>query len=233
MNKNVIITGGNKGIGLETTKLFFNKGYQVYILARDFSNFELKNEDNIHCIECDLSNLDNINGIFDSIESVDILINNAGIFIGKTYDKYSEEEIKKVMDVNLHAPIKLIEEASKKMIKNKFGRIINLSSISGQAASKDLWYGISKAGIIATTKSFARNLGSHGITVNAVAPGPVETDMVSAVSEESKNKTLESTYLKRFALPEEIAKTIFCIATEFPEYINGQTIDINNGLNYR
>lgn len=139
------------------------------------------------------------------------------------------KKIDEIIQVNIKAPVALIREISKVMISKGFGRIINNASIAGEIGHPDIWYGITKAGIINMTKSFAKILGPSGIVVNAVAAGPVETEMLKIIPEQRKKDIKNAVYTGRFAYPEEIADTIYWLATESPEYINGTCIDINNG----
>ncbi|MBK1809826.1 SDR family oxidoreductase [Clostridium sp. YIM B02505] len=229
MRKTVLITGGNKGIGLECTRLFLKDNYKIITVARDYANFEFNDNENVVKIEYDLSYVNGIDKLVSELGHIDILVNNAGIMSSIPYDIYSEEEIKKIMNINLYAPIEFIKHVSKSMIASGNGRIINTSSIAGQIGHPDIWYGVSKAGLINATKSFAKLLGSKGIIINAVAPGPVETDMMTQIPEQRKKDIKSSVYLDRFAKPEEVAKTIYWLATDSPEYINGTCIDINNG----
>lgn len=228
MSEKVLITGGNKGIGLETTKLFYNTGYDIYIVARDFKNFEY-NGNKIHKIEFDVSNIEKIEDLILDIGDIDILINNAGIMNSIKYDEYSNEKKDRLMAVNLYAPVEFINHVSKKMIEKKKGRIVNVASVAGYTGHPDIWYGISKAGIINVTKSFAKILAPYNIIINAVAPGPAETDMLDVIPEKRKEFMKSSTYTNRFAKAWEIADTIYWLATKSPEYINGTCIDINNG----
>lgn len=229
MNKTVLITGGNKGIGLETTRLFLKNNYKVIIVARDFKNFEFNDNNNVKKVEYDISNIENIAALVNKIGHVDILINNAGIMNSIPYDNYPLERMNKIMDINLYAPIEFIKEVSKSMVLSGSGRIVNTASVAGQIGHPDIWYGVSKAGIINATKSFAKLLGPKGIIVNAVAPGPVETDMLSVIPEQRKKDIKNSVFTDRFAKAEEVAKTIYWLSTDCPEYINGTCIDINNG----
>jgi len=227
MMKHVLITGGNKGIGLETTKLFLEKGYMVTIVARDFSNFQPLN--NCKYIEFNLMEIDKIPKLMSSIDEVDILINNSGILNTFSFDNYPKEKKEEMLKVNLEAPIELINCVSKQMVKNKAGRIVNNASIAGQIGHPDVWYGITKAGLINATKSYAKLLGKNGIVINAVCAGPVETEMLKQIPEFRKETTLKNTYLGRFAKPQEVAEAILWLATECPEYVNGTCIDLNNG----
>ena len=227
--KKVLITGGNKGIGLETTRLFLENNYKVIVVARDYTNFEFNDNDNVEKIKYDLSNVEGIKDLVDKIGHIDVLVNNAGIMNSIPYDSYPKADMEKLMNINLYAPIEFIKHTSKSMISAKSGRIVNTASVAGQIGHPDIWYGISKAGIINATKSFAKLLGEHGIVVNCVAPGPVETDMLNVIPEQRKNSIKSNVFTDRFAKPEEVAKAIFWLATDCPEYINGTCIDINNG----
>lgn len=227
--KKVLITGGNKGIGLETTRLFLENNYKVIVVARDYTNFEFNDNDNVEKIKYDLSNVEGIKDLVYKIGHIDILVNNAGIMNSIPYDSYPKADMEKLMNINLYAPIEFIKHTSKSMINAKSGRIVNTASVAGQIGHPDIWYGISKAGIINATKSFAKLLGEHGIVVNCVAPGPVETDMLNVIPEQRKNSIKSNVFTDRFAKPEEVAKAIFWLATDCPEYINGTCIDINNG----
>lgn len=226
----VLITGGNKGIGLATTGEFLSHGYRVYVVARDFSKFTLGDEKNVEKIEFDLANVTEIPRLAEGIGEIDILINNAGIMHGIAYEEYTEEKKERILKVNLEAPVALIKAFSQGMIKKGKGRIVNTASIAGEIGHPDIWYGVTKAGIINITKSFAKLLGPQGIVINAVAPGPVETEMLEIIPKERKEGMKKVAYTGRYAQSEEIARTIYWLATDCPEYVNGTCIDINNGV---
>lgn len=227
--KKVLITGGNKGIGLETTKLFLEAGYKVIVVARDFVGFPLKDNENVEMIEFDVSHISEIKALAQKVGYVDVLVNNAGIMYSLPYNEYPEENKERLMNVNLYAPIEFITQFADEMIKAKSGRIISLASVAGQIGHPDIWYGVSKAGIINATKSFAKLFAKDGIIINAVAPGPTLTDMMDVIPEARKAAMKANTYTNRFAKPEEIAGTVFWLGTDSPEYINGVCIDLNNG----
>jgi len=230
MSKTVLITGGNKGIGLATTEFFLNKGYKVIVIGRDFSNFKFNNNENVEIIKFDISDINEIPTLVDKLGDIDILVNNAGIGNRVEYDDYSQDKVNKILKVNIEAPVAFIKEVSKKFLIKQKGRIVNVASQAAEVGNPDIWYGITKAGLVNVTRSFANILGKNGIVINAVAPGPVETDMIlNSPYNERFERIKERSYLKRIAKPIEIAKTIFWLATESPEYINGETIDINNG----
>ena len=219
----VLITGGNKGIGLELTKMFLALNYEVLVIARDFSEFELKEK--VECIAFDLVEVEKIPNLIESIgKKIDVLINNAGVMYSLPYDAYPNEKVNTMLKLNLEAPIKLIEECEKQGVK----RIVNNASIAGQIGHPDVWYGATKAGIINATKSFAKIFEGR-VVINAVAPSPVETDMLEMIPLARREAFLKTVVTKRFAHADEVAKTILWLATESPEYINGTTIDINSG----
>ena len=227
MRKTALVTGGNKGIGLEVTKAFVALDYDVIVLARDFNNFELETHPNIKMITFDLAQVDAIPALIASLPAIDILINNAGIMYAIPYQSYENNKINAMLKINLEAPVKLIEAVAKSMLTHG-GRIVNNASIAGQIGHPDIWYGITKAGLINATKSFSKIFDGK-IIINAVAPSPVATDMLNTIPQARQEAFLKSVISKRFAQPEEIAKTIVWLATESPEYINGTVIDINNG----
>ena len=224
--KHVLITGGNKGIGLEVTRQLLDLGFAVTVLARDLSPIE---DLNCRGIKFDLHNIKDIANVVSSIDDIDILINNAGIMNTCRYHDYPEGKKMEMLKINIEAPVELMTCVSKKMIEKKQGRIVNVASIAGEIGHPDIWYGITKAGLINATKSFAKELGPHGIIVNAVAPGPVDTDMMNSIPKERQESILRNVYSGRFARPEEVAQAIVWLATDCPSYINGTCIDINNG----
>lgn len=225
----VLITGGNKGIGLALSEKFQRAGFQVKVLARDFSSFALQDCDNVEAITYDLRDVEGIPQLMADIGDVDILINNAGIMHALPFDSYPWQKMDEIIRINIQSPVALIREASRAMIAKGFGRIVNNASIAGEIGHPDVWYGITKAGVINMTKSFAKILGPKGIVINAVAAGPVETDMLAVIPEQRKKEIKNAVYTGRFAFPTEVADAMYWLATDCPEYINGTCIDINNG----
>jgi 3-oxoacyl-[acyl-carrier protein] reductase len=229
--KRVLITGGNKGIGLEITRLFLDRGdFEVLVLGRSFENMPGEIKDRVKEIEYDLENIAGIKELVTEIGYIDVLINNAGVMFKKTYADYDEETKIKSLKVNLEAPVELISHFAPLMQAQKSGRIVNVASIAGHTGHPDIWYGISKAGIINLTKSFAKTLGSSGIVINCVAPGQVSTDMLQVIPKERQEMFINNSILKRPAKPDEVAKTVFWLATDSPEFMNGACLDINNGV---
>ncbi len=229
MKKRALITGGNKGIGLAVSQALLALDFEIVVVARDFNDFPLGGLPDVTEIEADLSSLDVIPKIVEIAGNIDVLINNAGFMQPKyTYDNYPAEAKEAIMNVDLYAPVELMNQFSKFMKEQQYGRIVNTASIAGQIGHPDVWYGIAKAGLINATKIYAKLLGSEGITVNCVAPSPVETEMQKDNSEERKAEFKKTVVSGRFATAEEIAKAIIWLATDCPEYINGITVDINN-----
>lgn len=233
MGKRILITGGTRGIGLETVKLLKNKGHNIIVIGRDFSNFPFQNSEQITTLSFDISHVDEIPALVAGIGEVDVLINNAGISSGLSYAEYTQEKQEYLLKVNIEAPVAFIREVAKYYLKKGEGRVVNVASQAAQIGHPDIWYGITKAGLINATISFADILGEKGITVNAIAPGPVSTDMIK---NSSVHKRLESlinrTYLGRPATSSEVAEVIVWLAAESPGYINGEIININNGTQH-
>lgn len=229
VTKNALVTGGNKGIGLEVTRELVELGYTVYVVARTFDDCELLNSESVIQKKFDLTLVDQIPQLVSEMNDIDILVNNAGLMHSIPFDDYPQDKLNQMLKLNIEAPVALIREVSKAMVKKGSGRIVNNASVAGQIGHPDVWYGITKAGLINATKSFAKLLGANGIVVNAVAPGPVETDMLATIPEARKEVVKNSVYSGRFAKAEEVAKAIVWLATDCPEYINGTCVDVNNG----
>lgn len=227
--KKVLITGGSRGIGLAAAKRFLDEGFKVINVSRNAEQCELQGE-NIKNISFDLSEVEKIPELIGQIGEVDVLVNNAGIM---NADKlkggdYPEELKSKILRVNLEAPIALINECSKSMVKKGAGRIVNVTSVAGSTGHPDYWYGASKAALINATKSFAKMLGEHSIVVTSVAPGPVYTDMLEQIPKDRLEGQKSRMIGGRFATPQQIAEIIYWLATSAPDQVNGSSIDANN-----
>ena len=221
-----LITGAGRGIGLATARAFSGAGWRVLALDKDFSAF---NERSLTKVDFDLRKLAEIPDLIKSLGDVHTLVNNAGVLFCDPYDAIPEEHKREVIAVNLEAPVKLIESVSIQMKRRRSGRIVNVGSVAAFTGHPDLWYGITKAGILNLTKAWARELGPHGVLVNAVAPGPTQTAMYDQLPQARKDGVMRSVHSGRVCRPEEVAAAILWLGSACPEYVNGTTLDVNDG----
>jgi len=233
-NGNVFISGASRGIGNSIAKYFAKNDYIVVGTSRNEFKFDEKNE-NLIPIKLDVTSRDDVQNCFDFLKSEnllpDILINNAGITSDQIFLRMKNEDWDNVIDTNLNGVFNLSKIFVKNMIKNKKGRIINISSISGLMGNPgQVNYSASKSALNGFTKSLAKELGSRNITVNCVAPGFIETDMTSFLEEDAKQRIEETIPLGRLGKGEDIAKLVAFLASDEASYITGQTISIDGGL---
>lgn len=225
MVKKVLITGASRGIGKITAKTLINEGYEVYLTSR--SEINSKN-----FIKADLSNLNDVKALFEKIKEVDILINNAGQYIYSPVENISKEKITELFNVNFLSHYYLTSLVVPYMKKNKWGRIINISSISGVVGeSYASLYSASKSAFFGFSKSLALELAEFNITINSISPGWVETDLTNnALSDEEKEETKEIIPQKRFVEPVEIANLVKYLISDEAKGITGQNINLCAGL---
>ena len=238
--KNVFITGSTRGIGKAVALAFAKEGANIVLNGRSEITPEQRQEIEAFGVKCiglsgDISDFDAagemIQATVDQLGSIDILVNNAGITKDNLIMKMSEEEFDKVIEVNLKGAFNCMKHVSRIMLKQRSGHIINMSSVSGVMGNAgQVNYCASKAGIIGMTKSLARELGSRGITVNAIAPGFIETEMTDVLSEDVKENLLGSIPLKRMGQTKDIAETVAFLASDKAAYITGQTISVDGGM---
>ena len=212
-----LVTGAAGGIGRATADALQKAGVKVHRL-------DLKGE-----VAYDLTNLAGIPKLVESLGEIDILVNNAGIQAALSIDQYTDEARQRVLRVNLEAPVELIRAVSKQMVARKRGRIVSLASVAAYTPHTDLWYGVTKAGVVSFTRSFATYLGPHGIQVNAVAPGPIDTPLLDRAQPERVDALMKVVFTRRKGKPEEVAEAIRWLALEAPPIINGAVIDITDG----
>ncbi|MFL5001535.1 MAG: SDR family NAD(P)-dependent oxidoreductase [Xanthobacteraceae bacterium] len=177
----------------------------------------------------DLTELAAIPGLIAKIGKLDVLVNNAGIQAALPIDRYTDEARGRMLRINLEAPVELIRAASKSMAERGAGRIVNVASVAAYTAHTDLWYGVTKAGVVSFTRSFASYLGPQGIQVNAVAPGPIDTDLLKNAQPERIAQLMRAVYTKRVGRPEEVAEAIRWLALDAPAILNGAVIDVTDG----
>ena len=242
MSKTAIVTGGSRGIGRATAIELSKMGMNVAVLFH--GNQEKADETVAACkangveaiaIKCDVKVMAEvqiaIENVMETFGSVDVLVNNAGVTKDGLLLRMSEEDFDAVVDTNLKGCFLFSKACAAIMMKQRSGKIINIASIVGlQGNAGQANYAASKAGIIGFTKSLAKELGSRGITVNAVAPGFVETDMTDVLSDKVKEAFLNMVPLKRTAKPEDIANAIGFLASEKAAYITGQVLTVDGGM---
>ena len=238
----VLVTGGSRGIGKETAKVYAENGYDVainYVSDRtDVEGIKKEFQDmGVKClmIKADVSNEEDVNNMVEKVISefgkIDVLVNNAGITKDTLLMRMSKEDFDKVIDINLKGTFLVTKAVSKYMMKKRCGSIINLSSVVGVAGnSGQSNYSASKAGIIGFTKSIAKELASRNIRANAVAPGFIETDMTNVLKDEVKESIGNQIPLKRMGTAREVAEVIYFLGTEKSSYITGQVINIDGGM---
>jgi len=222
------ITGGGRGIGRETGSAFLAAGWTVLALDKDFSPFDLTGA-GLERIEFDLTNLAGIAPLVGTLGEINTLVNNAGTLYCEPYDAIPEAHQREILAVNLQAPIALMQALAPQLRARKAGRIVNVGSVAAFTGHPDLWYGATKAALLNVTKSYAGWLGRDGILVNAVAPGPTLTPMYDQLPDSRKEGVMRSVYSGRACTPQEVAQAILWLGTASPEYMNGMTLDVNNG----
>ena len=222
--KTVLITGAGRGIGLATARSFAAAGWRVLSLDKEFES-EVVGER----VEFDLRQISGLSTMIASLGELDTLVNNAGVVHCDPIDAIPEAHQSEILAVNLEAPAALIANVAPGMKARRSGRIVNVSSVSAFTGHPDLWYGITKAGLLNLTKSWARVLGPHGVLVNAVAPGPTKTRMYDQLPQSRRDEVMRVVYSRRVCQPEEVAQAIFWLGSLCPEYVNGTTLDVNNG----
>ncbi|HXM82436.1 MAG TPA: SDR family oxidoreductase [Burkholderiales bacterium] len=228
--KTALVTGAGRGIGLATAKALAAAGLRVLALDLEFSDDSLKG---VERVTYDLVDLARIPGLVVKLGTIDVLVNNAGVQTAVPIERYTDEARQRILRVNLEAPVELIRALSKQMIERKSGRIVNVASVAAFTAHTDLWYGVTKAGVVSFTRSFASYLGPHGIQVNAVAPGPVDTELLKKAQPERVEQLMKNMYTRRPGRTDEIAEAIRWLALDAPVILNGAVIDLTDGCYLR
>jgi 3-oxoacyl-[acyl-carrier protein] reductase len=233
--KTVLVTGASRGIGNAIAEEFKKNNFSVIGTATSESGVEALTEQNIKAYVLDLNSRDSINEFWDKLESdghqISVLINNAGITRDNIVLRMSDEEWSDIMNVHLYGTFQLSKRALKMMLKEKYGRIINISSASASIGNRGQSnYAAAKAGVEAFTKSLAKEVGKRDITINAVAPGFISTDMTEQNDGVNSEYLIKEIPMGRFGEPKEVANLVSFLCSEQASYITGQTIHINGGL---
>lgn len=240
--KNVVVTGGSRGIGKAIALEFGSKGANVVInyVSSDVEAKKVAEEiirlgGNALVVKGDVSKFDDgkklIDEAINTFGSIDILVNNAGITKDGLMMRMKEEDFDRVLDINLKGVFNVCKAVISPMIKQRSGRIINISSVVGVIGNAgQANYAASKAGVIGLTKSIAKEVGSRGITVNAIAPGFIKSDMTEVLSDKVKESMLNVIPLGKFGTAENVANTVAFLASEGANYITGQVINVDGGM---
>lgn len=240
--KVAVVTGASRGIGRQIAISMAKEGAVVIV---NYNGSAAKAEDVVkeiteaggqaEAVQCNVSDYSAAEAFLKDIISrykrIDILVNNAGITRDNLLMKMSEEEFDAVIDTNLKGAFNCIKHVSRQMLKQKGGRIINISSVSGVMGNAgQANYCASKAGVIGLTKSVAREIGSRGITVNAIAPGFIDTEMTAVLPDDVKKAMGEQIPLKRFGMTEDVAQAAVFLASDRAAYITGQVLCVDGGM---
>jgi 3-oxoacyl-[acyl-carrier protein] reductase len=232
-NRTALVTGASRGIGFACAQALATAGARVILAARDKERLEAAKAKipGASFVELDLLSSDSIKEAFAKAGPVDILVNNAGHTKDGLALRMKKDDWDAVLATNLTGAFLAIQHVLQPMMKQRWGRIINISSIVGETGNPgQANYVASKAGLIGLTKSLAQEIASRNITVNAIAPGFIETDMTSVLSDDLKTNMLAHIPLKRFGKPEEIAAAVKFLASDEAGYITGSVLNINGGM---
>lgn len=230
MSRVVLITGGSRGIGLACAQRFLAAGDKVAVTYNSSPPPE-----GIFGVKCDVTSTEQVDAAFKTVEEefgpVEILVSNAGITKDTLLLRMSEDDFTAVLDANLTGAYRVVKRATQGMLRARKGRIILMSSVVGLLGSAgQANYAASKAGLVGFARSMARELGSRGITVNVIAPGPVETDMTAALGEARLGELTAAVPLQRMATTDEIAGVVEFLAGDAAGYITGAVIPVDGGL---
>ena len=232
-----LVTGASSGIGRDMARELSKKGYDLVLVSRDEDKLKKlkeeleENKTEIEVIAMDLSVEENCKKLHKKVDNIDILINNAGITKDGLMLRMKENDFDAVIDVNLKGTWNCMKHATKLMMKQKYGRIVSMSSVVGVMGNAgQVNYAASKSGIIGMTMSLAREVGSRGITVNAVAPGFIQTAMTDVLSDDIKEQMKSQIPLGAFGSVQDIANAVVFLASDEAKYITGQTLHVDGGM---
>ena len=230
MSRTVLVTGGNRGIGLAIARAFAEAGDNVAVTHRGSGAPE-----GLFGVQCDVTDAAQVDAAFDTVEAefgpVEILISNAGITDDTLLLRMGEESFEKVVDANLAGAYRVAKRAAQGMLKARKGRLIFISSVVALIGSPgQANYAASKAGLIGLARSIARELGSRNITANVIAPGFIETDMTAELTEDRKKEILGQVPLKRYGSAEEVAGAALYLASDAGAYVSGVVLPVDGGL---
>jgi 3-oxoacyl-[acyl-carrier protein] reductase len=241
-NHRVIVTGGTRGIGKGIAEAFLQAGATVIAVyssndaaAGEFKDKNAQHADRLDIQKYDVASSQDVKKLFNSLDekypSLEVLVNNSGIRQDAVTALMTDEQWKKVLDINLTGTFNMSREIIPRLMANRFGRIINISSLGGELGFQgQANYAASKAGQIAMTKSLSREVAKKGITVNCVSPGFIDTELIGNLPEEQRKEYLKMIPLKRFGRVQEVAHAVLFLATKEASYITGTAITVAGGL---
>jgi 3-oxoacyl-[acyl-carrier protein] reductase len=226
----VLVTGGNRGIGLAVARELAEAGHTVVVTHRSGEPPE-----GLHAVQCDVTDSASVDAAFEKVESehgpVEVVVANAGITQDGLLMRMPEDAFTTVLDANLTGAFRVTRRATRGMMKARFGRLIYISSVVGlMGAPGQVNYAASKAGLIGLARSVARELGGRGVTANVVAPGYVDTDMTADLTDTRREEILTAVPVGRTAKPEEIAKAVAFLASDDAAYITGAVLPVDGGV---
>ena len=230
MSRSVLVTGGNRGIGLAIARAFAEAGDKVAVTYRSGEPPE-----GLFGVRCDITDNEQVERAFKEVEAehgpVEVLVANAGVTRDTLLLRMSEEDFTSVLDTNLTGSFRVVKRATKAMMRARKGRVVLISSVVGLTGSPgQANYAASKAGLVGFARSLARELGPRNITVNVVAPGFVDTDMTAVLSDERRAEIVAGVPLGRYASPAEIASTVRFLSSDEAAYFTGAVIPVDGGL---
>ena len=229
-SRSVLVTGGNRGIGLATARALAAEGHRVAVTHRGSGA-----PDGLLGVRCDVTSTADVDRAFGEVEAaqgpVEVLVSNAGITDDQLLLRMSEESFARVLDANLTAAFRVAKRASRGMLKARFGRLVFVSSVVGlSGGAGQANYAASKAGLVGFARSLARELGSRGITSNVVAPGFVDTDMTAELGDARREELLRTIPLGRTATAQEVAGVVAFLAGDASSYVTGAVLPVDGGL---
>ncbi|MGW1230368.1 3-oxoacyl-[acyl-carrier-protein] reductase [Streptomyces sp. NPDC001478] len=235
MSRSVLVTGGNRGIGLAIARAFADNGDKVAVTYRSGEPPAELTEAGVLAVRCDITDPEQVEQAYKEVEekhgNVEVLVANAGITKDQLLMRMSEDDFTSVLDTNLTGTFRVVKRANRGMLRAKKGRVVLISSVVGLLGSAgQANYAASKAGLVGFARSLARELGSRNITFNVVAPGFVDTDMTQVLTEEQRKGIVAQVPLARYAQPEEIAAAVRFLASDDASYITGAVIPVDGGL---
>ena len=228
--RTVLVTGGNRGIGLTTARRFPDAGHRVAVTTRSGEPI-----DGLAVVTCDVTDADAVDAavgeVEDTLGPVEVLVSNAGITRDGLVLRMSDDDFTAVVDANLSGGFRVAKRVVKGMMRARWGRMVFVSSVvglGGQAGQAN--YAASKAGLVGLARSLAKEFASRNVTVNVVAPGPIETDMLAALTDDQRDAILAAVPLGRLGRPDEIAAAIEFLSSDAAAYITGTVLPVDGGL---